>query len=92
MNNAIKSFFGIKQDNKTAQKPANKPMYQAKQGEYNYNTDSTHDLKNAKTFSNTMTMATAGKAPTNVDFSAYNGFDSKVENPEFDMPTIDFYA
>lgn len=100
MNNFLaKLGFGASQNvnknNKTVnanKKPTVKPQYEAKYGEYNYKTDSTHDLSGVKSFDNTLKMASAGKAPTNVDFSNYNGFDAKIDNPDFDMPTISFYA
>lgn len=98
MNNFLAKFgFGGNQNVNNNNKIVNenktkKPVYQAKQGEYNYKTDSTHDLSGVKSFQDTLTMASVGKAPTTADFSSYNGFDSKVENPDFDMPTITFYA
>lgn len=86
----ISSLLGIessKNDTKTTPTKV-KQQYVPKQGEFNYKTDSTHDLSNAKSFKDTLTMASAGKAPTNVDYSNYNDFNSIPVNPDFSMPTI----
>ena len=72
---------------KRVQNNTAKRTYQAQFGEYDYSTATTHDWSKVKNFSSELfTMQSAGNRPKNIDYNKYNGFYTKLSNPDFDMP------